>query len=82
MTKIVFKLPNQIIMASHILVEDLKDNGDKPSKVELNRPSEKSMVGEQFTEKIDDSAILKRQAKWYKCVICQILPVRTSSFQN
>ena len=63
-TMIVFKLPNQIIMASHILVEDLKDNGDKPSKAELNRPCKKSMVGERFTERIDDSPILKSQAKW------------------
>ena len=63
-TKIVFKLPNQIIMASHILVEDLKDNGDKPSKVELNRPCKKSMVEERFTERIEDSPILKCQAKW------------------
>ena len=57
-TKIVFKLPNQIIMASHILVEDLKDNRDKPSKVELNRPCKKSMVEERFTERIDNKVIM------------------------
>jgi hypothetical protein len=51
-------------MASHILVEDLKDNGEKPSKVELNRPCKKSMVEERFTERIEDSPILKCQAKW------------------
>ena len=63
-TKIVFKLPNQIIMVSHILGEDLKDNGGEPSKMELNGPRRKSMVGERFTERIDDSPILKSQAKW------------------
>ena len=63
-TKIVFKLPNQIIMALHILVEDLKANRDKCSKVELNRPCKKSMVGELFNERVDDSPILKCQAKW------------------
>ena len=57
-TKIVFKLPNQIIMVSHILGEDLKDNGGEPSKMELNGPRRKSMVGERFTERIDNKVIM------------------------
>ena len=57
-TKIVFKLPNQIIMVSHILGEELKDNGGEPSKMELNGPRRKSMVGERFTERIDNKVIM------------------------
>ena len=45
-------------MVSHILVEDLKDNGDEPSKMELNGPRRKSMVGERFTERIDNKVIM------------------------
>ena len=57
-TKIVFKLPNQIIMVSHILGEDLKDKEGEPSKMELNGPRRKSMVGERFTERIDNKVIM------------------------
>jgi len=39
-------------------VEDLKDNGDEPSKMELNGPRRKSMVGERFTERIDNKVIM------------------------
>ena len=57
-TKRAFKLLNQIIMVSHILVEDLKDDGGEPSKMELNGPRRKSMVGERFTERIDNKVIM------------------------
>ena len=45
-------------MVSHILGEDLKDNGGEPSKMELNGPRRKSMVGERFTERIDNKVIM------------------------
>ena len=45
-------------MVSHILVEDLKDDGGEPSKMELNGPRRKSMVGERFTERIDNKVIM------------------------